>query len=226
MVGGYVYVGMALWSRPAKPLPRGTVLAEARAGASGEVARLFEDIDRYCAEAGIRYYETGMVDYCIRGKHNWKTDANCENRCRYQTIKYYGLSGDFGDAMRGLDSALLTAGWTGRGSGLEWILTDYCGPHYGPDKPKPTNFPRQYLVQNMPGASYTRGNFRLTIRAQEADSTGREFVLRFEDVMAMPHDLSHRNERVVATDSLVPVILASHRYMLVIGVMADDYFVN
>ena len=64
------------------------------------------------------------------------------------------------------------------------------------------------------------------IRSQEADSTGEAFVLRFEDVMAMPHDLSHQEEHAVDTDSLIPVILETNRYVLVIGILREDYFVN
>ena len=101
-----------------------------------------------------------------------------------------------------LDSALVASGWTRDAGGIPSTLTGYYDRHYGPDRPKPANFPRQYLVQNIPGLSYTRDAFRLMIRSQEADSTGKVFVLRFEDIMAMPPDLSHQEEHAVDADSL------------------------
>jgi len=215
-----------LWSRAAKPLPAGAAIEEPRRKANQDITRLFVDIDRFCAQTGIRYYDTGTADYCIMGRHNWKGDAQYENRCRYLMTKYYGFRGDFRVAMVQLDSALVASGWTPYAGGTPSMLTDYYDPHYGPDRPKPVNFRRQYLVQNIPGVSYVRDAFRLTIRSQEADSTGEAFVLRFEDVMGMPHDLSHREEHAVDTDSLVPVVLETNRYVLVIGILREDYFVN
>src|SRR3989442_15363770 len=44
--------------------------------------------------------------------------------------------------------------------------------------------------------------------------------------MAMPHDLSYQEEHAVDTDSLVPVILEANRYMLVIGILREDCFIN
>ena len=44
--------------------------------------------------------------------------------------------------------------------------------------------------------------------------------------MGMPHDLSYREEHPANTDSLVPVILDTNRYVLVIGILREDYFVN
>lgn len=220
------FLHFGLWSRAAKPLPTGAAIEEPRRKAKQDITRLFVDIDRYCEETGIRYYDTGTTDYCIMGRHNWKVDANYENRCRYLMTKYYGLRGDFRVAMVNLDSALVTSGWTRYAGGIPSMLTSYYDRHYGPDRPKPANFPRQYLVQNIPGVSYTRGAFRLMIRSQEADSTDKAFVLRFEDIMAMPHDLSHQEEHAAATDSLVPVILGTNRYVLVIGILREDYFVN
>ena len=220
------FLHFGLWSRVAKPLPVGAAIEEPRRKANQDITGLFVDIDRYCAQAEIRYYDTGTTDYCMMGRHNWKTDAHYENRCRYLMTKYYGFRGDYRVAMVQLDSALVASGWRREGGGIPSLLTGYYDRHYGPDRPKPSNFPRQYLVQNMPGVSYTRDAFRLMIRAQEADSTGREFVLRFEDVMAMPQDLSHQEVHAVDTDSLVPVILGANRYVLVIGIMREDYFVN
>lgn len=213
-------------TRTAEPLPAGAAIEEPRRKANQDITRLFVDIDRYCAQAGIRYYDTGTADYCIKGRHDWKTDANYENRCRYLMTKYYGFRGDFRVAMVQLDSALVASGWTRFGGGIPSWLTDYYDRNYGPDRPKPVNFRRQYLVQNMPGVSYTRDAFRLTIRSEEADSTGKAFMFRFEDIMAMPHDLSHQEVHAVDTDSLVPVILETNRYVLVIGILREDYFVN
>jgi hypothetical protein len=88
------------------------------------------------------------------------------------------------------------------------------------------NFRHQYLVQNIPGVSYTRDAFRLMIRSEEADSTGEVTVLRFEDIMPMPREVSHQEVHAVDSDSLVPVILETNRYMLVMGILREDYFVN
>jgi hypothetical protein len=108
------------------------------------------------------------------------------------------------------------------------MLTQYYDPHYGPDKPKPLNFPRQYLVQNIPASTYTRDSLRLFIRYEEADSTGEAFVLRFEDLatMMMERDVSHRDVRGPDALRLAATILEKNRYVLVIGIMAEDYFVN
>lgn len=220
------YVGhFLLWSREAKRLPVGAAIEEPRRKANQDITRLFVDIDRYCAQTGIHYYASGTTDYCFMGSHNWKVDADYENRCRYLLTKYYGFGGDFRAAMVQLDSALVASGWTPFAGGIPSMLTGYYDRHYGPDRPKPQNFPRQYLVQNIPPVSYTRDAFRLAIRYQEADSTGKA-VLRFEDIVVMPHELSYQEVHAVDTDSLVPILLETNRYMLVIKIMREDYFVN
>jgi hypothetical protein len=217
----------ALWSRGAKPLAIGAAIEEPRRKAIQDIGQLFVDIDRFCTQSGIRYYDTGTTDYCLMGRHNWKTDAIYENRCRYVVTKYYGFPGDFRVAMVQLDSALVASGWVRYAGGIPSLLSGYYDRHYGPDRPKPMNFPHQYLVQNMPDVSYTRGDtFRLMIRAQEEDTTGKAFVLRFEDVMGMPQDLSFQEEHPANTDSLVPAILDTNRYVLVIGILREDYYVN
>jgi hypothetical protein len=81
------------------------------------------------------------------GRHNWKVDAQYENRCRYMVTRYHGFRGDFRDAMVQLDSALVASGWMRDAGGID-------------------------------------------------------------------------------TDSLVPVILKTNRYVLVVGVLREDYFVN
>jgi hypothetical protein len=220
------FLHFGLRSRAARALPTGAAIEEPRRKANQDITRLFVDIDRYCSQTGIRYYDTGTTDYCMMGRHDWKGDANYENRCRYLVTKYYGFRGDFRIAMVQLDSALIASGWARGGRGIPSMLTEYYDPHYGPDRSKPANFPRQYLVQNIPRVSYTRNAFRLMMRSEEADSTGEAFVLRFEDIMAMPRDLSHQEVHAVDTDSLVPVILERNRYVLVIGILREDYFVN
>jgi len=225
--GSYVLVRAALWSRSSRPLPAGTVLADARAKASRQVAREFEAIDRHCARSAIAYYDSGMQDYCLVGHHNWQVDAVFNNRCRYVVLKYYGFDGDFRVAMSQLDTALVASGWARYGGGLQSMLAGYYDRWYGPDKPKPQNFPRQYLVQNIPASSYTRDSLRLFVRYEEADSTGKAFVLRFEDMATMmERDLSHRDVRGPDASRLAATILEKNRYVLVIGIMAEDYFVN
>ena len=217
---------LPLRSRYAGPLPTGAAIEEPRRRANQDITRLFEGIERYSARTGIQYYDTGTADFCMMGRHNWKVDSNYENRCRYLMTRYYGFRGNFRVAMVQLDSALVASGWARYGGGIPSLLTGYYDPNHAPDRPKPANSRRQYLVQNMPGVSYTRDAFRLTIRSEEADSTGWESPLRFEDFMPGPLDLSYREVHAVDTDSLVPVILDSNRYVLVIGIMREDYFVN
>ena len=76
------FLHFGLWSRDTKPLPTGTPIDEPRRKANRDIARLFVDIDRYCAQTGIRYYDTGTTDYCMMGRHNWQVDTKYENRCR------------------------------------------------------------------------------------------------------------------------------------------------
>jgi hypothetical protein len=64
------------------------------------------------------------------------------------------------------------------------------------------------------------------IRSQEPDSTGKVFVLPFEYVSAMSRDLSYDEVHAAKLDSLGSIIFARNRYMLVIGILRDDYFVN
>lgn len=173
------------WSRPTQPVPTEGAIVEARAKATREVTGLFRDVDAHCAQAGLKYYDTGTLDSCYPGHHNWKVNAPFENRCRYSMVKYYGFGGDFRVAMMSLDGALVAAGWERYAGGLPSILTGYYDPSYGPDKPKPPNFPKQYLVSDIPGAAYNRGGagprqtwpppmaLRLFVRYEERDPTGR-----------------------------------------------------
>ena len=220
------FLHLHLLNRDIKPLPTGVAIEEPRRKANQDITRLFVEIDRYCAQTGIRYYDTGTTDYCMMGQHDFERDTNYENRCRYLVTKYYGFRGDFRVAMVRLDSALVASGWTRDAGGIPNLLSECYDPHYGPDRPKPASFPRQYLVQNFPNASYVRDAFRLMIRSQEADSTGKAFMLRFEDVGVAPDVLSYQAVHAVDTDSLVPVILESNRYVLVIGIVREGYFVN
>jgi hypothetical protein len=213
-------------SRAPKPLPTGAAIEEPRRKAIQDISRLFVDIDRYCAQTRIRYYDAGRTDNCEVGQHDWSVDTRYENRCRSLVTKYYGFRGDFRVAMVQLDSALAASGWTRYNGGIPSLLTGYYDRNYGPDRLKPANSTRPYLVQNLPLVSYTRDAFRLMIRSQEADSTGRAPVLRFEDIMPMPREASYEEVHAVDPDSLIPVILETNRYVLVIGILREDYFVN
>ena len=224
-LGVIFFVSRGFRSTPSRPLPTGAVITEARLKAHRDVERLFRDVGVYCSRAPFTHYDTGTLDYCEVGQHNWKIHATFNNRCRYQVTKYYGFSGDFRVEMSQLDSALIAWGWTRFGGGLPSMLSGYYDRWYGPDKPKPANFPRQYLVSNIPGVSYTRGPFRLFIRYEERDPTGQSASVPF-DVLPMPWELSHQEARVVDTRALFPAILEKNRYVLVIGIMAEDYFVN
>jgi hypothetical protein len=225
VVGAMFLYSRMLYSRPSKPLPTGPVITEARWKANRDIARLFQDVEAHCAKAAFTYYDTGTLDYCYVGDHNWKVNAPYNNRCRYLVTKYYGFNGDFRVEMTALDTALVELGWARYGGGLRSLLTGYYDPWYGPDKPKPGNFRDQYLVSNMPGVQYTRGSFKLFIRYEEHDPLGKSSSLPFEAIAGMG-DLSHQEARIVDTRALFPTILEENRYVLVIGIMADDYFVN
>jgi hypothetical protein len=212
-------------STPSKPLPTGPAITEARMKAHRDVAQLFRDVEAYCSRPAFTFYDTSTLDYCEVGRNDWRIHSTFNNRCRYYVTKYYGFSGDFRFEMLRLDSALVAWGWTRAGGGLRSMLSQYYDPYYGSDKPKPVNFPHQYIVSNMPSVSYTRGTFRCFIRYEESDPSGRAVSAPFEVVPA-PWELSHQEARIVDTRALFPTILEKNRYVLVIGIMAEDYFVN
>jgi hypothetical protein len=212
-------------SSDSKKSPDPLTLTSKRAQMASSIIAIQEEIKK--RNDKLTYFAQSIHDQCYMGQNSWKVKEGYSNRCSYRVTYFYGFDGDFKEVMTKFDDDLLKSGWKAASPifSLKYIFQNYYDSFYGADKPKPGNFPDQYLVSDMPKTGYKKDSLVLSVVYAEKrtkdlfEIDSAQSILRggllefyehkeFQDVKKLFNEITLKNEYVVTLS------------------IQDDYFEN
>jgi hypothetical protein len=213
-----------LSSADSKKSPDPLTLTSERAQTAANIVAIQEEIKK--RNDKFTYFAQSIHDQCYLGQNNWKVKEGYSNRCSYRVTYFYGFNGDFKEVMSEFDDDLLKSGWEAPSTfSLKYIFQHYYDSFYGADKPKPGNFPDQYLVSDMPKTGYQKDSLVLSVVYAEKKTKDLFEVDSAQNILRGGLLEFYENKEFQDVKKLFNEITLNNEYVVTLSIQ-DDYFEN
>lgn len=218
--------GVGNVAREFKPAPNATSksLTNASSAAADQINTSFRKLESGTALTPLA---TGSHDSCYKGQNNYKVQEGYTYKCTYRQTRFYGFNGDFKATMLDYDKKVLAIGWQQppNSFGMQKVISNYYDQYYGPSKPKPSSFPTQYLVSDLPSPSpYKNSDQRLGFVFAEKTTTDL-FELGSAQKVNGSTSVLFEKINTVNTQEVFEKVTAQNQYVLMVSIEID-YFSN
>lgn len=209
------------------PNPESSGIILKRNSAKDSTGNSFAELDK---EFGLTNFATSTHDRCFEGQNNWKVQDGYAHRCTYRVTKFYGFNGDFRQQLINLEQQIIDSGWESADSSgfpMKEIMEHYYDKYYGSDKPTPRNFPKGYLVSNLPTPTggYSKDREVLEIEYAEKATEDYSQIEYAQNVSGDTLFETYEKKDFQDISSIFKNITQDNKFVLVISIQ-KDYFEN